>query len=83
MRQMCGVDFNNVFRQFRKRYPVSKCGEANVFETLDFYKHHGYDGVFITNHFVDGNINIGSSIQRGILKQLCLTLSNSALMEYI
>ena len=39
-------------------YPVSKCGKADVFETLDFYKKMGYDGVFITNHFIDGNINI-------------------------
>ena len=38
--------------------PVSICGEATVFETLDFYKQQEYDGVFITNHFLDGNINI-------------------------
>lgn len=39
-------------------YPVSKCAKATVEETLDFYKKLGYDGVFITNHFLDGNINI-------------------------
>lgn len=39
-------------------YPVSKCAKATVRETLLFYKSLGYDGVFITNHFIDGNINI-------------------------
>ena len=43
-------------------YPVSKCGVANVYESIDFYKHNGYDGIFITNHFLDGNINIDSRI---------------------
>ncbi len=38
--------------------PVSACGHAAVRETLEFYKEKGYDGVFITNHFLDGNINI-------------------------
>lgn len=37
--------------------PVSKCASADVYETLDFYKGKGYDGVFITNHFLDGNVN--------------------------
>lgn len=37
--------------------PVSKCGKASAFETVSFYKRMGYDGVFITNHFVDGNFN--------------------------
>ena len=39
-------------------YPVSRCGKATVKETLEFYKSIGYDGVFITNHFLDGNINM-------------------------
>lgn len=38
--------------------PVSACGHATVRETLEFYKKMGYDGVFITNHFLDGNIGI-------------------------
>ena len=38
-------------------YPVSKCGKASVYESLDYYKKLGYDGVFITNHFLDGNVN--------------------------
>ena len=42
-------------------YPVSKCARATVEECLRFYKALGYDGVFITNHFLDGNINIDKS----------------------
>jgi len=38
--------------------PVSKCARAGVRETLEFYKNLDYAGVFITNHFIDGNINI-------------------------
>ena len=37
--------------------PVSKCGKASAEDTVRFYKRMGYDGVFITNHFLDGNIN--------------------------
>lgn len=38
--------------------PVSRCAKADVYESLEFYKKLGYDGVFITNHFLDGNINV-------------------------
>ena len=38
-------------------FPVSQCGHATVEESLRFYKEAGYDGVFITNHFIGGNIN--------------------------
>lgn len=38
-------------------FPVSKCAHSDVRETLAFYRSRGYDGVFITNHFLDGNIN--------------------------
>lgn len=38
--------------------PVSRCAVATVEESLQYYKSIGYDGVFITNHFIDGNINI-------------------------
>lgn len=38
--------------------PVSQCARATVRETLEFYKALGYAGVFITNHFLDGNINV-------------------------
>ena len=37
--------------------PVSRCGKASVLETVSFYKEFGYDGIFITNHFLDGNIS--------------------------
>ena len=36
--------------------PVSKCAHATVRETLAAYVKFGYDGVFITNHFIGGNI---------------------------
>ena len=39
-------------------FPVSRCGKAEVGESLAFYKSLGYDGVFVTNHFINGNINI-------------------------
>lgn len=42
--------------------PVSKCGRAGVRETLEFYKEQNYAGVFITNHFLDGNINIDRTL---------------------
>lgn len=42
--------------------PVSRCASATVRDSLVFYKSLGYDGVFITNHFLDGNINIDSSV---------------------
>lgn len=38
-------------------YPVSNCAKTSVEENLAFYKEMGYDGVFITNHFLDGNMN--------------------------
>jgi predicted metal-dependent phosphoesterase TrpH len=37
--------------------PVSRCARASVDETVDFYRQLGYEGIFITNHFLDGNIN--------------------------
>ncbi len=43
-------------------YPVSKCAKSNVNDCLEFYKILGYDGIFITNHFLDGNINIDSDV---------------------
>lgn len=41
--------------------PVSKCARASVRETLEFYKDMGYAGVFITNHFLDGNLSMDCS----------------------
>lgn len=40
--------------------PVSKCATADVRKTVEFYKELGYAGIFVTNHFLDGNINIPS-----------------------
>lgn len=37
--------------------PVSACAKASPEDTVRFYKEIGYDGVFITNHFIDGNMN--------------------------
>ncbi len=35
--------------------PVSKCAKASLEESLKFYKKKGYDGVFLTNHFIGGS----------------------------
>ena len=43
-------------------YPVSACAKASVRESLEFYKREGYSGVFVTNHFLDGNVNIDKSL---------------------
>ena len=42
--------------------PISKCARVGVKEVLEFYKSEDYAGVFITNHFIDGNINIDRSL---------------------
>ena len=42
--------------------PVSKCATASVRENLEFYKSIGYAGVFVTNHFLNGNINCDPSL---------------------
>ncbi|MBQ7247696.1 MAG: PHP domain-containing protein [Lachnospiraceae bacterium] len=42
--------------------PVSRCAGATAEENVLFYKSKGYDGIFVTNHFIDGNINIDHNI---------------------
>ena len=42
--------------------PISACAHASVRENLEFYKAIGYDGVFITNHFFDGNAGIDRNL---------------------
>lgn len=42
--------------------PVSKCARATVRENLEYYKSVGYSGIFITNHFIDGNIGVDRSL---------------------
>ena len=59
-------------------YPVSKCARKTVAETLDFYKEKGYDGVFLTNHFVCGNINIDSEAEQLSAGDLVLFRSRGA-----
>lgn len=34
-------------------HPGSRCGHYSVRENLEFYKKVGFEGVFITNHFID------------------------------
>lgn len=36
--------------------PVSLCARAGARETVEYYKNAGYAGIFLTNHFIDGNI---------------------------
>lgn len=43
-------------------FPVSRCARAGVEESLRFYAQMGYAGVFITNHFLDGNINLDGQL---------------------
>lgn len=42
-------------------FPVSACARAEIDEILAFYKQMGYDGIFLTNHFLDGNVNVDRS----------------------
>ena len=42
--------------------PVSKCARQSVRQNLEFYASLGYDGIFLTNHFLDGNINIDKEL---------------------
>ena len=36
--------------------PASACARCSVKDNVDFYARAGYAGIFVTNHFVDGNI---------------------------
>ena len=42
--------------------PASKCARRSVRENLEFYKSLDYAGVFITNHFIDGNAGADKSL---------------------
>ena len=37
--------------------PVSQCASMSIRNHMEFYKGLGYDGIFVTNHFIDGNIH--------------------------
>lgn len=39
-------------------WPVSQCGNMHIKDHMIHYKEHGYDGIFVTNHFLDGNLNL-------------------------
>jgi len=36
--------------------PLSACAKASLRENLEFYRSAGYAGVFLTDHFIDGNV---------------------------
>ena len=38
--------------------PVSICAKTGVRQSLEAYKALGFAGVFVTNHFIDGNISV-------------------------
>mgnify|MGYP002512850021 CR=1 FL=1 len=42
--------------------PVSRCARATPEETVRYYKEIGYAGIFITNHFIDGNMDVDRSM---------------------
>lgn len=42
--------------------PVSRCARVSVRDNLEYYKSLGYDGVFITNHFIGGHIGISEDL---------------------
>ena len=44
--------------------PVSRCAKAPLSESLPFYKKKGYDGVFLTNHFLNGNFGGNRTLSR-------------------
>jgi hypothetical protein len=37
--------------------PRSACAKADTESVLQFYKSEGYAGVFVTDHFIDGNVD--------------------------
>ena len=41
---------------------MSSKRKSTVRQALEFYKSLGYAGVFVTNHFIDGNINIDRTL---------------------
>ena len=58
------MDDNRIYRYetHMHTFPVSRCAKKNVYDSILYYKELGYTGVFITNHFIDGNINIDTSL---------------------
>ena len=42
--------------------PISACARATMEEALRFFKDLGHDGVFVTEHFLDGNTKIDRTL---------------------
>ena len=42
--------------------PVSLCGRATAEDVVHYYKEIGYAGIFITNHFIEGNCGVDRSL---------------------
>ena len=53
----CGKRYMYKYETHLHTFPVSRCAKSSVRDSLEFYKSLGYAGVFITNHFLDGNLN--------------------------
>ena len=53
--------------------PVSKCASATVREQLEYYKELGFAGVFITNHFIDGNTSAYRSLPYNAQLEYCFS----------
>ena len=43
-------------------HPVSICARTGVEAHIENYKKLGYDGIFLTNHYLDGNLNCDKSL---------------------
>ena len=56
------ASINYLYETHLHTAPASKCAKETVREALEFYKSLGYAGVFITNHFIDGNIGCERSL---------------------
>ena len=59
--------------------PVSACARSSVRDSLEFYKAQGYAGVFITNHFIDGNISVDKSLSYETQIKYCFSDYEAAL----
>ena len=40
--------------------PISVCAKASVYDTVSYYKSAGYAGIFMSDHFIDGNFELVS-----------------------
>ena len=42
--------------------PISRCAQATVREMAEHFCRLGYAGIFITNHFIGGNMDVGATM---------------------